>query len=757
MGKRIVLLSDGTGNAAAAVWRTNVWRIFESLDLTAPDQVALYADGVGTSAFKPLALLGGVFGWGLKRNVLDLYKFACRNHQSADDELYAFGFSRGAFTVRVVLGLINNQGLVTFADEDELARKAVHAYRAYRRERYHSWHGLEAVPRYLRDLGSRYDKSQNRQVGSIRFIGVWDTVAAYGLPIEELTRGFSQWIWPLELPNRTLSPKVHKACHALALDDERTTFHPVMWNEREETPPQPAPDGYRYTKDERISQVWFSGAHSNVGGGYPDDALAHIPLCWIMEEARHCGLRFKCPPNTIPDSLLRARSGRDKDGRQYDPRRGLGGYYRYGPRKLADLCHMRFSKAPDDEVEIAAPKIHETALQRIHAGAHIYAPIGLPSSYEVVEDSGRILTARHNPYESIAQAAARADHQEKAWNLVWLRRLVYFVTVGVSVYLLTYPLEAVPRSAEFETRLRPLSDLIRLVGGFVPGSFSGHWINSYASDPGWFFSVVFIIGLLASAGLMIESKISRGMHAIWKQQMGRAFVGNFPHAPVQWLRTQTWYKTAHWAIKRHIAPAAFILCLVWLAVALTSHLAFNFLDSGGIICKGTGGKPMARHEKVTLPLPFDTSALCFATGVELEQFGRYRLTIKPIPLPLGDDAVDSQSPWRDSDIRTSPRGFYTADLGLAQQVVMGLGVPLRRALFRPWFRVIARVGRTGSDEEFLDPDADKKITTLQEVIRARQTGELFIYVNDAVLPLPGLYDHFYRRNAGTAEVTIERL
>ena len=75
MARRIVLLSDGTGNAASRVWRTNVWRVFESLDLTGSDQVALYDDGVGTSSFKPLAILGGVFGWGLKRNVLDLYTF----------------------------------------------------------------------------------------------------------------------------------------------------------------------------------------------------------------------------------------------------------------------------------------------------------------------------------------------------------------------------------------------------------------------------------------------------------------------------------------------------------------------------------------------------------------------------------------------------------------------------------------------------------------------------------------------------------
>src|SRR6202140_4609408 len=85
MARKIILLSDGTGNAASKVWRTNVWRTFDALDLSSSDQVAFYDDGVGTSSFKPLAILGGAFGYGLKRNVIDIYKFVCRNYRSSDD------------------------------------------------------------------------------------------------------------------------------------------------------------------------------------------------------------------------------------------------------------------------------------------------------------------------------------------------------------------------------------------------------------------------------------------------------------------------------------------------------------------------------------------------------------------------------------------------------------------------------------------------------------------------------------------------
>src|SRR5216684_1448599 len=220
VSRNIVLLSDGTGNSAAKVWRTNVWRTFEALDLSGNDQVAFYDDGVGTSTFKPWAILGGAFGFGLKRNVIDIYKFACRNYQSDSDDIYGFGFSRGAFTIRVVIGLILNQGLVSAGSEAELDNKAIAAYRNYRGERYHTlwpWHPedwFRAIRNAL--LPITYDKRDNRQVKHIRFVGVWDTVAAYGLPMDEMTRGVSRWIMPLELPTHTLDrERVLRACQAL--------------------------------------------------------------------------------------------------------------------------------------------------------------------------------------------------------------------------------------------------------------------------------------------------------------------------------------------------------------------------------------------------------------------------------------------------------------------------------------------------------------------------------------------------------------
>jgi len=110
--KRIALFSDGTGNSSASHQKTNVWRTYQALDCTdGSNQIAFYDNGVGTSSFTPIALVGQVFGWGLARNVRQIYGFLCRTYNPGD-EIYCFGFSRGAFTIRVVAALIANQGII---------------------------------------------------------------------------------------------------------------------------------------------------------------------------------------------------------------------------------------------------------------------------------------------------------------------------------------------------------------------------------------------------------------------------------------------------------------------------------------------------------------------------------------------------------------------------------------------------------------------------------------------------------------------
>jgi uncharacterized protein (DUF2235 family) len=533
--KQIIVLSDGTGNSAAAVWRTNVWRVFESLDLSDPNRIAIYDDGVGSSSFKPLAVVTGAVGYGLKRNVIHIYSFLCRNYKKTEDpQIYMFGFSRGAYTIRVLIGLIHSQGLVPFdpsTSEAQLRRDAKAAYRAYRRQRYSTnLNFIVNLFRSARDFvieGLKRDDEKYNRPGlakkakpEIRFVGLWDTVAAYGLPMEEMTRGIDLWLWPLGLPDRQFCPIVQRACHALSLDDERTTFHPVLWSERKlptEAPPPAAPfrpdeKDRRYIENERLSQVWFSGVHANVGGGYPDDSLAGVPFYWIMSEAKKAGLVFKTDPPADPDALKRAQSSRDQDGRLYDSRSGLASYYRYGPRKMIDLCHAQYSDVEADEVTIAEPKIHHSVFDRIKSGAHGYATIVLPARYAVVTPDGEILSPAANPFEKADLADKRAGQDPTApisthdyWKTFRCPRcLIFYAALAALLYFPLFPVfYGTGNPAEGWPRFIP-SGLRKILPDFPLT-----WLNAYAAHPKGFIAGLVLLAIFGGLSVWYARKPGR--------------------------------------------------------------------------------------------------------------------------------------------------------------------------------------------------------------------------------------------------------
>jgi len=748
--KNIILLSDGTGNAASKIWRTNVWRTFESIDLSQPDQVALYADGVGTSRFKPLAIFGGMFGYGLRNNVIECYKFVCRNYQP-DDRIYGFGFSRGAYTIRVAMKVVVTQGLVKYDNNEvDLHRYAVAAYRAFRRDHVESiWH--IRLFRRIRDLLLRtpYEKLEKRKVAApkIRFLGLWDTVAAYGLPFEEMTRFYSKWIFPFEILDANMHENVLRACHALSVDDERTTFHPVLWTEVKRdgsSVNEPA----SYTSEERLSQVWFAGVHANVGGGYPDDSLAHVSLGWILKEASLCGLRFKEAPKAEPDAIRFARSASDKDGRLYDSRRGLASYYRYGPRNIFELCNCIDTEAPARSVRIPLPKIHYSVFERIKAGAHPYAPISLPSQYAVVAEDGKILTGPNIPYEKSEQAKLRFKHQDQIWDAVWRRRLAYFGTILASAFLVAYPLfHRSPSFAEYTSYLRPASDLIRLVGSFIPTEFANFWIDEYARDPSWFLLGVAALVFFISLNSRMGTGIADDMRAIWKLSFSERLVEPVGKTWAYSIRTNPVYLWLHKALQTNLLPAASAVALGYLLIALASHLSFNFYDAAGFVCReATDPNQLTRMDPgQTIEREFNTSNLCQSMKVLLERDRQYTIQF------------DSTASFRDGlfGINAS-RGFSSSDVpNWYDRALLTLAVPLRREWIRPWFRVVARFGGSGGEETFLDPDFTDA-HWIDERIRATRDGELFLFVNYPVIGIPGLFGFFYQDNSGTAKVKIAR-
>jgi uncharacterized protein (DUF2235 family) len=467
--KNIVLLSDGTGNSAAKKNKTNVWRLYEALDLHDRHQIAMYDDGVGSRDSTWSKILGGAFGFGLKRNVIELYKYLCRNYRAAEqnnddkaDRIYLFGFSRGAFTVRVLAGLITVIGLCCDYDsEEDLDRKALENYRKYR-ERYH--HGfLSKLINLFRD---KPEVCANIHP-DIQFIGVWDTVDAYVFPMDELAILWDFLIYPIRFPDQDLSPKVKGACHALAVDDERQTFHPVMWNEKGETG--------------RIEQVWFPGVHADVGGGYPKRSLSLVALDWMISKVEAClikdGLVF------IDDIREHYHCQSDWNGPQHDSRSGLAMYYRYKPRNIEYINHDTQAG-----VHIEKARIHRSVFERIRGRSQPYAPTGIPETYELIGTDEETL-----PYETSQQSARRSAALNYALDVIYWRRWLYFalwlltVALIASRFYLPWQEGGICKgSACF------IDPFIQYLIDTLPDSMAG-WFEALRQNPKWLWGFVLLV------------------------------------------------------------------------------------------------------------------------------------------------------------------------------------------------------------------------------------------------------------------------
>jgi uncharacterized protein (DUF2235 family) len=781
---RIVVLSDGTGNSSAKLFKTNVWRLYQALDLVQPPvgvvpQVASYHDGVGTSSFRPLAILGGIFGWGLKRNVLDHYQYLCRTYRPGD-QIYAFGFSRGAFTIRVLVGLILSQGLLVQCSDLELAYASRDAYRAYRRRFNSTNTGYERLLRTVRDLvigvyrrllkQTAYQEMRRCRV-SVAFVGVWETVAAYGTPLAELTRGIDDWVFPLSNPDTFLSPGVEVARHALALDDERDTFHPLLWDEVEERKSR-APRG-------RLRQVWFAGMHSDVGGGYPDDSLSYPPLHWMMAEALKAGLRFR------PDAMEKVAFPKSASAPLHDSRRGLASYYRYQPRKISARVNppdrtARIMQDPNPRAWplLASVMVHESVIERIRSAQDRYAPIVLPQSYTVVQWDGAF--ARRP--ETFAEAAARASGQIQVWNDVWRRRVNYFASVAASLALALLPalegsslLEAnifvqLHRLAAPFTQL--VSPLVRVPEPFLP-AFAHIWLGSFANNPG-----VFSIMAIALVGLFLHGRVLRWrihdrMYALWRPLHGQEVSlpkSGWSDEWIQALRACAFYQTVGQFAKWRAVPFVFgTLVFLALGVLAASPIKLGVYrsqiqtaEADGTICNPALDR-LPRGAESASPSVFssrpelDIRQLCLDTGINVTGDKTYRISLTV------------REPWSDGTIAATPEGFgperMTWPFGY-------LAIPFRRSVSGNWlqtFAVIVPVTERSAyalvtpqppfplDVHPAGPDYVARF-------KAPGSGRVRLWVNQVVVPWQGLLSPwpslrltrtYYVKNRGTADIDIQ--
>ena len=270
--KRIAIFCDGTWNTPDTAedgkpCQTNVVKMADALSPKSIDgttQLLYYHTGIGSEGNFIMRTFDGATGTGISDNILQAYRFIIQNYEQGD-ELFLFGFSRGAFTVRSLSGLIRNSGILKIENLDLIPM----SYSIYRSRK------LDLQPRAIEATLFRKTFAVE-ETTIITFIGVWDTVGALGNPL--FLNGILSKRNQFHDPE--ISSKTSHAFQALAIDEKRKNFEATLWHPKGDC------------KNQILEQVWFPGVHSDVGGGYPDTGLSDVSLGWMLGNAQDCHLKF---------------------------------------------------------------------------------------------------------------------------------------------------------------------------------------------------------------------------------------------------------------------------------------------------------------------------------------------------------------------------------------------------------------------------------------------------------------------------------
>ncbi|QUJ77289.1 DUF2235 domain-containing protein [Sulfitobacter albidus] len=307
---RIAIFCDGTWNNPAMTQPTHVVRLSDKTPKT-PQQDTAYVEGVGAGE-APNALSrgilkigGGAFGWGLNANIKRAYAELCRRYQPGDD-IFIFGFSRGAYTARSLAGMVRKCGIIETIDDEALDA----AFRLYRKP------GVANHPDALRILKQRRrlspraatsqadldwrtvtpsddDPAEGFHRVQIAYLGIWDTVGALGIPAPLLGPVATLWNARYQFHDTKLSSMVRAARHAVALDERRVFYKPSLWDNLEASREGPGLNHGDRSPGRPYQQVWFTGTHAIVGGSAPKARkLTGQSLRWIAEGAVQAGLEI---------------------------------------------------------------------------------------------------------------------------------------------------------------------------------------------------------------------------------------------------------------------------------------------------------------------------------------------------------------------------------------------------------------------------------------------------------------------------------
>lgn len=356
MKKRIVICCDGTWNEPKDVEGdhivpTNVLKTVNAVSSQDIDndinQVIFYDQGKGSGALGVLdRSVGGGAGYGISGNIQDCYRFLANNY-AEDDEIYLFGFSRGAYVARCLSGMLSTVGLL----EKDVLRYVSHAYEYYQLD----------VDKRAKSKHHKLIANLPKSMPKIKFIGVWDTVGALGVPTPVLrtVQNLAGKAWKpfrIGFHNTDLVDIVENAFQALAIDEQRGPFQPSLWQ--------------RKTNQANVQQVWFAGVHSNVGGGYSDSGLSDTAFLWMANRAMECGLVFN-------ETFLKTHVRADESGKLEDS-------YSSGYRLMERLNAKPYLR-PIGKYLDAGEMIHESVIKRILSEETQYKPANILSAGEELQ------------------------------------------------------------------------------------------------------------------------------------------------------------------------------------------------------------------------------------------------------------------------------------------------------------------------------------------------------------------------------------
>jgi uncharacterized protein (DUF2235 family) len=411
--RNIVICRDGTGNEISENI-SNVLKLYRCLrktEKTQPRQLVFYDPGVGTlarqNAWKKAvqdasAIFGLATGYGLDDNVLDCYEFIVDNYEHGD-AIYLFGFSRGAYTVRVLAGLIHKVGLIA-KQQVHLAGPGLTAYKQFSSDTPRPDGGLDlsqftdggAVapgPGSKDDQAAQYARILSVKWPTIKFVGVWDTVASIIVPRPD------RLYWPSlqVLAFVKHNPSIEIFRQAISIDERRRLFRLQRWDEGGKFWPSRFAPKDKW-KDQDSLQVWFAGVHADIGGGYPEvqSGLSKYPLLWMIEEAVTCGLkvdrrtvnqlgwgrqRKNSPFSYVkPDVMAAPHDSMTAGWRvlEYVPKKDK---YKEWPERKSALGF--YIPAAEPRVIPEDAFIHQSALGKIAQDAN-YRPGNIPAKYQTI-------------------------------------------------------------------------------------------------------------------------------------------------------------------------------------------------------------------------------------------------------------------------------------------------------------------------------------------------------------------------------------